>query len=299
MPAKLTQEEVIDKCIAKHGNRYDYSQLEYINANSFITIICREHGPFRQRASAHYNLGHGCPKCSVCARVNIAEAINRFKSVHGDKYDYSEVVYINTKTKVKIICPTHGPFLQSPEKHWIGQNCPRCNSNSKRSNEEVIKKAREVHGDKYDYSDMDYIDKFTKIKITCPEHGPFYQRCQSHLGGTGCPDCMTKHNSVVYLLKDRDSELYKIGVTSSLHRRVKEVSTDFHTFDIIVTSDFVNRSYAFRIEKELKSLFKDGRKYPGQRRLFDGSTEVFELTEEQVKLAYLCINEGMLPDEFT
>ena len=82
--------------------------------------------------------------------------IDKSKAIHGDKYDYSKVVYINNRTKVCIICPKHGEFWQSPSNHLIGRGCPLCKnehlSNIKLKNtEQFIEEAKSVHGDKYDY----------------------------------------------------------------------------------------------------------------------------------------------------
>ena len=128
-------------------------------------------------------------------KYNTKEFVERAKEIHGDKYDYSKVEYINSQTKVCIICPEHGEFWQIPANHLQGDNCPKCSSievhNKQRFNtEEFITRAREIHGDKYDYSKVEYINNKTKICIICPEHGEFWQRPYKHLYcGRGCPRC--------------------------------------------------------------------------------------------------------------
>ena len=125
----------------------------------------------------------------------IEKFIQKARKVHGDKYDYSKVEYVNSQTKVCIICPIHGEFWQEPAAHVRGYNCPKC-ANVKRGDtfrgrlNDFIIKAKEVHGDKYDYSKVEYVNSSTKICIICPEHGEFYMTPQNHLLGQGCPKCV-------------------------------------------------------------------------------------------------------------
>lgn len=122
------------------------------------------------------------------------EFIEKARSVHGDKYDYSKVEYINKQVKVRIICHKHGEFWQTPKAHLNGQGCPHCwaerRGKTRLSNtEEFVKKARNIHGDKYDYSKVRYVKKGEKVVITCPIHGDFLQTPNDHLRGYGCPKC--------------------------------------------------------------------------------------------------------------
>lgn len=114
----------------------------------------------------------------------INEAIN----VHGNRYDYSKVVYVNSTQKVCIICPKHGEFLQTPNSHLHGHGCPKCSGVSKMTYEEFLSKANNIHKHKFIYNnDFDGIHK--KITITCPTHGNFIQLAKKHLQGQGCPKC--------------------------------------------------------------------------------------------------------------
>jgi hypothetical protein len=113
--------------------------------------------------------------------------IKEAQKVHGDKYDYSKVNYVNTHTKVCIICPEHGEFYQTPSHHLHGQGCPDCAR--RLTNDEFIEKSKKVHGDKYDYSKVEYIKNTVKVCIICPEHGEFWQTPISHMGGRGCKKC--------------------------------------------------------------------------------------------------------------
>jgi len=115
--------------------------------------------------------------------------IEKAKQIHGDRYDYSKVSYTNNKTNITIICKKHGKFSQRPDKHLIGQGCPFCSKTMKSSNNSFIEKAKQIHGDRYDYSKVEYVNSHTKVCIICPEHGEFFQDPHNHLKGKGCPIC--------------------------------------------------------------------------------------------------------------
>lgn len=122
-------------------------------------------------------------------RFTKEDFIKRAKETHGDKYDYSKVDYINSTTKVCIICPEHGEFYQCPSDHIRGVGCRRCYGNEKNTTEQFIQKAKKIHGDKYDYSKVEYDGNKKKVCIICPEHGEFWQRPNDHISGYGCPYC--------------------------------------------------------------------------------------------------------------
>lgn len=133
------------------------------------------------------------------------EFIEKGTQLHNSKYDYSKVEYINSRTKVKIICPVHGEFEQLPSSHLQGNGCPKCarewtdthkenyciSSRQSRgmTTEEWIARAKQVHGDKYDYSLTEYVNQRTDVKIICPIHGVFEQKADSHIRGNGCRLC--------------------------------------------------------------------------------------------------------------
>lgn len=122
------------------------------------------------------------------------EFIERAKSIHGEWYGYSNVVYKNGCTKVCLICPIHGEFLQRPQEHLRGHGCPICGNNAVSNTEEFVKKAILIHGNKYDYSKVVYVRSKDKVCIICKECGrEFYQTPNSHLRGNGCPYCATRH----------------------------------------------------------------------------------------------------------
>lgn len=123
----LTKDEFVDSAKKTHGNKYDYSKVEYINAKTKICIICPEHGEFWQTPDAHMR-GANCPKCNIVRnyKYSIKEFVEKSKKIHGDKYDYSKAEYVNYKTPLCIICPEHGEFWQKPRDHFKGCGCPSC-----------------------------------------------------------------------------------------------------------------------------------------------------------------------------
>lgn len=119
--------------------------------------------------------------------------ITEARAIHGGKYDYSKVEYVHSQTKVCIICPVHGEFLQTPKKHLKGQGCPKC---AKRymDGDYFKQVANKVHDARYDYSKIDYQGNQVKVCIICREHGEFWQTPNSHLSGQGCPRCKAKNS---------------------------------------------------------------------------------------------------------
>ena len=189
----LSKDEFISKSIEKHNGKYDYSKVRYVNEHVKVCIVCPIHGDFWQIPQSHLR-GCGCKKCkgnrlSLSKRSNIDAFIEKARKVHGDKYDYSKVEYVNGKTKVCIICPEHGEFWQTPNSHLKGSGCPSCSNNIRLTTEQFIEKAKSVHGNKYDYSKVEYINYDNKVCIVCPKHGEFLQEASNHLQGKGCPFC--------------------------------------------------------------------------------------------------------------
>lgn len=185
---KLTKEIFIERSIEYHGIKYDYTKSFYINANAKVEIICKEHGSFFQTPKKHYN-GHGCQKCSKTCKLTNETFKEKAINIHGNRYDYSKVNYINTKTKVEIICEYHGSFYQTPDSHLNKNGCNKCSGNYTVSLNEFIKNANKIHDYLYDYSKVIYVNTTTKIEIICKEHGMFIQTPNSHLSGRGCSKC--------------------------------------------------------------------------------------------------------------
>ena len=193
MPRSKTIAEFIKEAKAIHGDKYDYSKVEYHGIHEKVCIICPIHGEFWQTPLNHLH-GHGCYYCGGSKRLDRETFIEKARKVHGGKYDYSKVEYINSHTKVCIICPIHGEFWQMPNDHLNGSGCKKCANKRKGvykiSNvNEFVEKAKKLHGDKYDYSKVEYVNNRSKVCIICPTHGEFWQTPHNHLARNGCPYC--------------------------------------------------------------------------------------------------------------
>ena len=159
------------------------------------------------------------------------EFIKEATKKHKGKYDYSKVDYVNTYTKVCIICPEygHGEFWQTPNNHTQGKCCPKCSGHYVPTTEEWIASVRKVHGDKYDYSKLKYISAHTKVCIICTEHGEFWQSPDVHTQGKGCPKCNLSH-----LERDVMNYLGDVGITYDYQKHFKWLgrqSLDFYLPD--------------------------------------------------------------------
>ena len=202
----VTTEEFISSARKIHGDKYDYSKSIYTLSKNKVIIGCPIHGEFLQSPNAHLSAEKGCHKCGGNYPSNSDEFIDKVRKVHGDKYDYSLVKYSRAQRNITILCPTHGRFQQKACAHLSGKGCIKCAY--KRVNDgkryvliEFVQKAREVHGDKYDYSNSIYKSFDDKINILCPKHGKFHQTVGNHLSGKGCKKCSNciSHKEVAFL----------------------------------------------------------------------------------------------------
>jgi len=185
----MTIDDLIEKFNEKHNNKYNYDLVEYVNNRTKIKIICPKHGIFEQIPENHKK--QGCPKCAKNKLLTKEDFIKKSQEIHSNKYDYSLVEYVNNHTKVKIICPQHGIFIQTPYKHMNRkQGCSICNGGVKSNTKIFINKSKDVHGEKYDYSFVNYINNMTKVEIFCKTHGIFEQIPNNHTSKKyGCPYC--------------------------------------------------------------------------------------------------------------
>lgn len=205
---RYNTESFIDKAVNIHGNKYDYSKVQYNTFSTKLTIICKEHGEFTITPNSHIGKQQqGCAKCGIYKRAlsnkrTTAEFINESKQIHGDIYDYSTTEYVNCDQKVKVICSVHGEFMLTPTHHLRKIGCAKCGTNrmadSHRSSTKIyIDKANNVHNNLYDYSKLEYINSKTNITIICKLHGEFSQLPTNHLNGSKCPTCALEHRATI------------------------------------------------------------------------------------------------------
>ncbi len=229
--------------------------------------------------------------------------IEQAQEIHRDKYNYSLVNYTNIHTKVKIICPLHGEFEQSPHHHIRGRGCKKCKNLHSKSINFYINKFKEVHKEKYDYKFSIYINFRTKITILCFKHGLFTQLIPNHLKGQGCPQCKHELMSViksensggfsyykwyeealcsknfdsfkVYIIKcwNDNEEFYKIGKTFlTLENRFKYFPYNYELLHIIKDNDYERIS---KIEQNLLNINSENKYNP--LLYFQGISECFKI----------------------
>lgn len=162
----------------------------------------------------------------------------------GDKYDYSFVKYIHSKENVKIICPDHGEFWQTPNNHLNGADCPSCgvikqNECKKLTTEKFITKANITHNKIYDYSLVDYKDSYSKVKIICKDHGIFEQKPYVHLLNHGCPSCLMSNGAKdIKQYLDFNKVVYKLEHRFKECRNKKPLPYDFYLPDHNICIEF-------------------------------------------------------------
>lgn len=209
---KLSNEEFKNRAISIHGDKFDLSRVEYIKFDSPVVVGCKKHGFGNVTAS---NLlkssSFGCYKCAVECRTmtggktrskNAAiEFSTKAKLIHGERYDYSLVQYLDNTTKITIVCKTHGEFEQSPSDHLSGCGCQECKLDTLKSKfvktkEEFTALAKEVHGEIYDYSESKYNGMQYPITISCTKHGKFEVLPTNLIhNASGCPKCTHRVSS--------------------------------------------------------------------------------------------------------
>lgn len=241
---KSTTKKFIKSAISVHGNKYDYTLVEYCGSKSKIKIICKKHGIFMQRPNDHLN-GHGCYFCGKILNnqnknLTTKNFIKRAKSVHNDVYDYSFVKYIDSKTPVKIICEKHGVFKQIPNNHLNGHRCSYCYPRKKRKDsEKFIQDANIIHNDNYDYSLVNYVGSKIKIKIKCKKHGVFEQTPNSHLQGQGCPKCSeSKGEKQIRNFLNENGINYVQEKTFNNCKNERNLKFDFYLFEKNILIEF-------------------------------------------------------------
>ena len=197
---------------------------------------------------------------------------------HNNKYDYSKIKYEGSKIKIIIICLIHGEFEQLPNKHTFGRGCIKCGyiamkKKQSSNNEEFIEKAKEIHGDKYFYNEVNYVTRDKKVTIKCKIHGDFEQTVNNHLSGYGCQECAAmsfnrysksawiKHagnrKGIFYIIQcSNDHEtFYKLGITfNSIKRRYRDKNEMPYNYKVIKEIKSEDLDYIWELENSKKKI---------------------------------------------
>jgi hypothetical protein len=314
MPKKLTQQEFIIKSNSVHNNTYDYSLVIYENSHKHVNIICKTHGSFTQKPYAHLN-GQGCPSCAQTSlgldkRKNLKSLKEQFKTVHGNKFNYDEVVYKNNYTAIKIYCNKHKCyFTQTPKSHLksdIG-GCKDCIAEhlkityKKKSYEDFVRQAELIYNTYYQYRFDTFVYRLN-VDVICPVHGEFSTTQKKFLNSYGCSVChpkkyvdtiaFTKTNYVtlcentgsnLYLIKlSNDNEIfYKIGISNNPKRRFKFFDKKYKV-EVLSLLYLKDVSTIWDLEKQFHKTFKSFKYKPNNK--FHGDNECFLLTEKHIDL---------------
>ncbi len=251
---KKTTEEFIQEAIMVHGHKYNYSNVEYANALVKISIICPEHGEFKQIPNTHL-MGQGCLKCGIQSMRdklsnNPNEFIARLNKIHNNKYDYSKVIYNNRASVITIICPIHGEFRQKASEHLRGYGCQQCAGNNVKTTEQFISEAKIRWGNRYQYNHTIYINTKSKIIVTCPKHGDFWITAGYHLTNGGCPTCTLSSNqydllqfvkTLVQDVRSNDRSIispYELDIVIPSHNFAIEFNGNFyHSYNRVETTE--------------------------------------------------------------
>ena len=249
MPRKITQEEYLERCLAKHGDLYDLSLVEYTGAECIIQVICKKHGQFSINAKGFATKGHGCSKCSNELKTSkslkpLDYYITKFREVHGDKYNYYvESGKLNTKRTVDISCTTCGNnFTQKVSAHLTGQGCLKCSSIERGlkkalPREEAESQVLAACGDRYICDFSNYTHYTTKLKVTCKKHNEVFYRDYYNLvkNKNSCPTCAREaykdfrlidtKEDVIEAFKKVRGELYDYSKTDYKGSEVRVIVT--------------------------------------------------------------------------
>lgn len=228
------KEKFIENAIISHGDKYDYHLVDYVNAHTKVKIICHNHGIFEQTPNNHISKKQECPLCSYDKKkLNYYNTLEKLKVIHNNKYDYSLNESVNSRIKLKVICPIHGIFEQKLHEHINGRGCPKCFFDKITKSESIfIKEFNLVHNNKYDYHLVDYENAYTKVIIIYPIHGRFKQNTNSHLNGSGCPVCRSSkgEKSVKEFLEIHNIDFIQQKKFKNL-KNMKSLKFDFYLTD--------------------------------------------------------------------
>lgn len=196
---RKNSEVFIEQAKAIHGDKYDYSKVDYKTSHDKVKIICPKHGEFEILPYAHTNESQkqGCYKCGIKNRINPNQGttdrfIKKAQDKWSSKYDYSITNYINKMTKIEYKCSIHGTQQQLPYQH-LKHGCQYCSGRgiSKHSKTSFINIASKIHNNKYNYEKVEFLRITDKVVIKCPKHGEFITRANNHIHlANGCPNCV-------------------------------------------------------------------------------------------------------------
>jgi hypothetical protein len=276
-------------------NEFDYSKVVYTKSHNRICLIHKCGHKFYVKACVHIRGLTSCPCCRYKIK-NTEDFVKLAKKTHGDYYDYSITEYVNTTTKLWVICPIHGKFLVKPYNHLLGNKCPKC-VGQYMDTEYFIEKAKKIHGDKYDYSKVIYVDSITPVIIICPIHGEFLQKPNVHLKGHGCSECGSKKNI-------SETKLFNILKKEFINIEVLHL---YRNMDILgrKSIDIYLPEYKIAVEYQGRQHFEPVTRFSGRNGDYIKRYEKYCILDKEkyqqckdygVKLFYFTYEKSKVPD---
>lgn len=298
-----SKEEFVAKAIAIHGDKYTYDKVEYKRSREKVCITCPIHGDFYQSPN-HLIKDGGCILCKkdIVKATPTKSSVSfkeRVKSIHGDKLILDKTNYLRSTIDVTVTCPIHGDFNIKPKALLNKVACKKClkrvvKIDTLKNKDKFLKKASQRYGDRFDYSSVNFVDSRTKITIRCREHGDFSIVPNNHLTGQGgCRKCYVSFNrdnwcfkmqtdviAKIYLvLFEKDAEIFvKIGITIavSTKKRFSSLRTSGgYSIKELFLYESPDREFLWDLEADVKRLFLFA-SYTPKIRFGGASTECFD-----------------------
>jgi len=248
---RKSHEEFIKK-VSQSNTYYNKGEFKIISKyqSANLPIFCRnKYGECKVVAGSLYK---GYNLSIKTAIDKTSYFINQAKEIHGEGYDYSKTNYIDSKTKVTIVCKIHGDFDIQPSSHLQGVKCAYCKRRGKGTTQHFIESAIKIHGYSYSYSDVNYQSAKSKVVIICNKHGKFKQTPDNHLKGKGCRKCASfgfdfDKKAILYLIKYQNT--YKLGITN---RTIKQrYRKKYNQLEVIGIWKFNSGKEAYILEQNI------------------------------------------------
>lgn len=261
MRNKITKEEFLERSKIIHDEKYNYNFADYKNMTTNISILCNSCGKIftiNPSTLVYKKRGCKCQKPRPTSKWTQELFIKKSKEVHGNRYDHTFTIFTDRSEKVQVKCTKCNNInFQLPSNHFK-YGCMTCDGNKPLTKEIVKERGEKIHGDKYDYSKVEYINNQTKVEIICKEHCSFFQSPANHFSGKGCPTCARINNS-------NNTWKYSVWEKQGLQ------SKNFDGFKIYILEVYSDTEKFLKIGKTYTSIKKrfKGNKIPYKYRILE------------------------------
>ena len=299
MAKKLSFTDFVDKAKKVHGNSFTYYQGTYINTHTLTKIKCNACGHIFWQMPYSHLAGHGCLKCSGLALKTTEEVIDNFKKLNPN-LDYSQVKYINSTTKIDIICKKHGIFQTTPNNFMKHPICPKCSNEEKGKNatlpfKEFVERANKRHNKQYAYNESTYVKTHEKMEITHKLCGNiFWQTPNAHLLGQGCPFCSANKSKLEEEVKVKLNEENINYIWQYSSKQLGKLSLDFYLPNENIAIECQGIQHYMPIERFFKNNIE-----AFQKQLERDKRKQYICKENNVKLLYFTHFKNVNEDEIT